>query len=303
MTRIHQTISRRIVGLGVALIAVGFGSLGIAQAASTIVDSHGFESPWFDTTFGPGGPGTGAGQIEGQTPSTFNGTWLRTKGIGLSTANVQNSVVKTGSQALKVDRAANSDDRWAVPVDGYPGLNQRYICIDWDMRVQQTVGPTGTFGPFFGVEAYDDNASTLGLLGSLGVDASTGDVLYQIQDSGFLTETGTTVAFGAWNNFHIQLDYLTHTYKFGMNGVVLGSTGFVDHNNIPGGLDEFTDADIAALAAAGDAASLALGGTAYFDNFKVIESATPCFPEIPEPTAGLLAMLGATALGVVRRRK
>ena len=49
-------------------------------------------------------------------------------------------------------------------MSGWP--SQRYVCIDWDMRVQQTV--SAAFGPFFGVEAYDDDAASIGLLGSLG---------------------------------------------------------------------------------------------------------------------------------------
>jgi hypothetical protein len=208
-------------------------------------------------------------------------------------------VVDTGSQAVVVNRAANNDDRWGVPVDGYP--SQRYVCIEWSMRVQQTTGPAGTFGPFFGVEAYDDDAATIGLLGSLGVDASNGEVLYQAQDTGFLTAAGPTVAVGVWNDFDIELDYFTHTYRFFLNGVALGSAGFVDQNNISGGLNEFTDADIAAIAAAGDAASQALVGTAFFDNFSVSESPVPC--DVPEPAAGLLAIVGLTGIAVKHRTK
>jgi hypothetical protein len=264
-------------------------------SAAVIVDGQGFEAPFFDTTF------AGTGQLEGQTPATFNGTWLRTKGVGLSTADVQTAVDNGGLQAVRVDRVANSDDRWAVPVSGYPSIGQRYICIDWDMRVEQTTGAANTFGPFFGVEAYDDDAATIGLLGSLGVDATTGDVLYQAEDTGFFTETGALVTFGQWNNFHIQLDFLLHEVMVALNGSVIATTGFVDHNNIPGGLNEFTDADISAIAAAGDAASQALGGTAYFDNFVVVESMLPC---IPEPTSLALAVLGFGAVaGTGRSRR
>lgn len=271
----------------------------LTNAASLIVDSHGFESPFFDTTFGSGGPGTGTGQLEGQTPATFNGTWLRTKGVGLSTADVQTTVVDAGAQAVKVTRVANSDDRWAVPVDGYPSIGQRYVCIEWSMRVEQTSGAPNTFGPFFGVEAYDDDAATIGLLGSLGVDASNGEVLYQAETTGFLTAAGPTVTYGAWNDYQIELDFTLKQYRFFLNGGLLGSTGFVDEDNILGGLNEFTDADIAAIAAAGDAASKALGGTAYFDNFTVSESDVPC--DIPEPASVAMAMLAVVGACSLRR--
>jgi hypothetical protein len=263
-----------------------------ASAASIIVDSHGFEQPFFTTTF------LGSGQLEGQTPATFNGTWLRTKGPGTGTANVENSVVGAGAQAVEVHRNANSDDRWGVPVSGYPSIGQSYICIDWSMRVEQTTGQANTFGPFFCVEAYDDDAASIGLLGSLGVDASNGEVLYQVQDTGFLTAAGPTVAFGVWNDYRIELNYNAHTYRFFLNGALLGQTGFVDQNNVVGGLNEFTDADIAAIAAAGDALSQALGGTAYFDNFIVTESNMPC---IPEPAAGVLAAIGLSCVAMKRR--
>jgi hypothetical protein len=57
-------------------------------------------------------------------------------------------------------------------------------------------------------------------------------------------------------------------------------------------LNEFSDADIATVAAAGDAASLALTGTAYFDNFLVREGDCP----VPEPTT--LIML-SSVLGIL----
>ena len=91
------------------------------------------------------------------------------------------------------------------------------------MKVQ---GPAGVnngnqFGPFFGVEAYDDSGNAVGLLGSLGVDATTGDVLYQAAGTGFLTETGKLINFGQWNRFQIKLDYSTHMYTTYLNGATL----------------------------------------------------------------------------------
>lgn len=254
----------------------------------TIVDSQGFEPPLFTTTF------NGTGQLEGQTPATFNGTWLRTKGAGGSSAIVQAAVAASGMQAVQVSKAPDSDDRWGVPVSGYPTGD--YICISWDMRVEQTAGPQGSFGPFFGVEAYDDDASSIGLLASLGVDATTGDVLYQAPDTGYFTETGVFVDFGEWNRFMIDLDFNAKTASYFVNATLLGTSAFVDQNNVVGGLNEFTDANISALGAAADPQSQALTGTAYYDNFMVDDG--QC---IPEPATGALAAIGVLAW-VARRR-
>jgi hypothetical protein len=97
----------------------------------------------------------------------------------------------------------------------------------------------------------------------------------------------------------IELNYNTHMYSFFLDGAQIGSTGFVDHN--PGNqLDEFTDANLVALAAAGDLDSQALTGTSCFDNFLVTSSNMPC---IPEPSTSLLALLGLVGLAAQRRAK
>jgi hypothetical protein len=297
-------------GFVFACALIGLASNAWATDAD-IVNAAGFEPPSFTTTF------LGTGQLEGQVnPPGFGqvispGQWLQTKGPGLGTARVQSTVVKNGVQAVEVNKAANSDDRWAVPVNhlGYPDYPNPFppepaqpcICIAWDMRVQQSAGNGDTtFGPFFGVEAYDDDGNPVGLLGSLGVDAATGDVLYQAAGTGFLTETGVLVSFGAWNHFQIKLDYSTHQYDVILNGVkLIPSIGFVDQTNIPGGLNEFSDADISAIAAAGNAASLALTGTAYYDNFLVREGMCNL---VPEPTTSVLTAMGLAMVPWMARR-
>jgi hypothetical protein len=323
------TPSFRPIGV---LTCLAFGIIAIlgVQPASAddddIVNSFGFEPtppPVGSTTFfttGPFGSAAVPGQLEGQVNPAGEGQgglspgqWLRTKGGGASTAIVQSATFAPGggNQAVKVDRAANSDQRWAVPVNhlGYPDYPspsppeplQPCICITWDMMVQPSAGNgVTTFGPFFGVEAYDDDGNPVGLLGSLGVDAATRDVLYQEAGTGFLKETGSLVSYGQWNRFQIKLDYSTHDYSIYLNGGALGTIGFVDQNNVVGGLNEFSDADISTLAAAGDAASLALTGTAYFDNFLVREGSCPI---IPEPSTIILVSLSLAMVSGLRRRR
>ncbi len=218
-------------------------------ATTNIIDADGFE-----TGFSPGA-------LEGQSG------WLRSTlplGAGnvLGSAVVQNTVVESGSQAVQVDRGALTDERWAMPVGGQGFPNNRYILIDWDMNVTAT-GASSGFGPFFGVDSYRA-ASGLVVLGTLGVDATTGDVLYQRSDNQSLDVTGTTVNFGEWNHFQMLLDFEQDQYSMFVNDTFVLTDGFVD-----GPASTFTDADIAAIAAGGDTVSRNATGTAYFDNFLV----------------------------------
>ncbi len=215
--------------------------------AATIVDSAGFE-----TGFSPG-------VLQGQVG------WV-TSGGGAGSASVQGTVFEpgSGSQAVQVNRGALSDDRWAVPVagSGFPG--HRYILVDWDMNVTATGAAPGVFGPFLGVETYDFSTGP-NVLGTLGVDATTGDVLFQDPDrGGGLFETGASVTFGQWHHFQIKLDFALDQYQVLLDDFALVTTDFVD-----GPTDTFTDADISALAAAFDAISQNQIATAYFDNFLV----------------------------------
>lgn len=279
------TFFRRTAGLGAFALAA-FLSVSVAASAAsfTLIDGEGFEAPDYSTTF------VGTGQLEGQFASTLGGfgstQWVQSPLAGTSTAVVQSTVVASGSQAVQVDRAANSDDRWAVPITGAPA--EPLVCIEWDMYVEQS--STTGFGPFFGIEAYDDDATSLLRVGMLGVDAATGDVLVSNLADG-LIETGVVVGFDAWNSFRMVLDYTTDTYYSYVNNSLIYVTGFESL-----GADQFTDADIAAIAASGDPDSQAATGTAYFDNYFVIE--TDDFSKIPEPSSlviGVLALMGLTA--------
>jgi hypothetical protein len=232
-----------------ALLVVGLSArfADSASAAEVLYDSNGFET-------------LNLAALEGQTP------W-QTAGTGGS-AVVQSGVVQAGSKAVQVTKAAAAltDRRWYVPVENQP--SGRFIVVDWDMRVAPTTSTA--FGPFFGVETYDYLGSTFpvdkGVLGTLGLDASTGDLLIQ-GPGGDFADTGVDASFNAWHHYRIVLDFSDHEYHTFFNNSYLVSSNFVDGN----GLNDFTDADISALAANGDPVSQNLGGTAYFDNFLVRE--------------------------------
>jgi len=240
----------------------------------------------------------GDGKLEGQVPATFNGTWLRSPerpdGAIESAGFIQTSVVKTGDQAVQIDRIAGSDDRWGVPVDGFP--SERFVCIEWDMRVDPSSGTVGSdFGPLFGIEAYDDDAAQIGLLGTIMVDATTSDVLYRAQ-GGLFVDSGLTVALGDWDSYRIVLDYQEKEYSYFLNDTLLGTEGFVDELLVAGGLAQFTDADITAIS--GGLGFEDLTATAYFDNFSVFQTD---INKIPEPSTLLIAGFGLGLLAMRRK--
>ena len=277
-----------------AALAVGLFSFANQASAAhvDIIDGEGFESPYI------------IGALEGQAaklpndaPFPGSQAWLASIGT-TSSAVVQSAVVHSGSQAVKLTRAANEPaggGQFGVPVSAWPD-GSRFVCIEWDMYVEDSNGPTDSFGPFFGVFSYDDDGvgASNGQTGSMGVDATTGDVLYQETGTGHLAETGASVNFGEWNHFHIDLDYLTHEYSVILNGTTLLTEPFIDG----AGLDQFTDAPLVTAAAAGDAISQALTGRAYFDNYEVYQLNV----KIPEPTTMVLSLLALAATSLTRRR-
>ena len=218
---------------------------------AAVFDSGGFESPRYTT-----------GPLEGQDAL---GPWL-TDSEQVGVATVLTEVVASGEQAVRMTRpgAADGDTRYGVIKPFTPTGVLSVVRISWDMNVPRNVQPSVPFGPFFGVEAYDASVTQFApqLAGSLGVDAATGDVLYQDGTTGFLTETGFHVQLGEWNSFTLELDYAAKTYTVYVNGDDKATTGFVD--NVIG----FTDAPLAALAATAESKPFATG-TAYFDNYVI----------------------------------
>ena len=223
---------------------------------AVVFDSEGFEAPRYEP-----------GPLEGQDPI---GPWQKdTARTGVAT--VQSTVVQSGDQAVAMTRPAapNGDTRYAVRELVVPDQDLNVIRVNWDMNVPANAAQGADFGPFFGVEAYDEvpegtpaSGQPL-LIGSLGVDATTGDVLYQDGSTGVFVETGFDVNFGQWYHFTLELDYTTDTYTVYVDGVPRGSTGFVDD-----GVTGFTDAPLAALAATAQSRATATG-LAYFDNYRI----------------------------------
>jgi len=217
-----------------------------------LYDSQGFEQP----TFQPG-------DIQGQDPA--HGPWRKFAGP-TGSAVVENTVVAHGTQAVRVDRQSGLDVRFAPYHPVQSVTNQ--VVVDWTMRVEPAAG-TQPYGPFFGVEMYNDQGNgVVKLIGSGGVDAKTGEVLFQHAGSGFLDSTGVFVSLGAFHTFKLVANYPTQQYSVYVDNTLVRTEGFVD--SAPGNpITGFSDADISALAASGDPASKAANGTAYFDDYAV----------------------------------
>jgi hypothetical protein len=246
----------RIVGICSLLVFVPGSNL----VASGVPFTTGFEFP----TYNANQP------LQNQSGWLWDGTAQGT--VGHSNAIVQSAIAHTGNQAVRVTKAANSDRHWAVPTSNYPAPiltypTQRFVTIDWDMRVTEAPA-SSNYGPFFGVDANDRTSGLARVLGSLGVEASTGLVLYQEAQTGFFADTGANVPFDQWNHFRLVLDFITDSYKGFVNGIQVVSTGFVDDTPLQD-LHTFSDADIMTVAVDADTVSQSLTSTAFYDNFVV----------------------------------
>src|SRR5262245_39981231 len=101
----------------VSLLALAVYAL--PSSASVIFDSQGFEAPAYTL-----------GNLEGQ-----NG-WQQSSDPGTSTAVVESPIANGGTQAVQLDRAADSNIRWGVTTTGFPTTPTDTIRIDFDMLVR-----------------------------------------------------------------------------------------------------------------------------------------------------------------------
>jgi hypothetical protein len=269
-------------------LAVGMLAAGPAAASITLLDTQGFEEPLFSTTFNPGGMGDYDGQLEGQPIAPPEETWQQS-GTNASTATVQSGVVESGTQAVELAYGA-ADTRWGVPMDV---ADLASVTISFDMLVRGPASdPDVTLGPIFGVESYGSSLGGSTLLGSVFVDASSGEVLYQATGTGFLTPATAPdpLFLNVWHSFDLVLDYGAQEYSIFVNNVLAaGGIGFVD-----GAFSTFGSADLAALSAGFPAVTEGFG---FVDNFVITA-------EVPEASTVLMwAGLGMIGGGCWWKRR
>jgi autotransporter-associated beta strand protein len=270
---------RRQQRFALAITCAGIGAPAITFAAASSYDSGGFDSTSrFSSTFvnanEPAVIGDLRAQDSGVVPWFFSGT---TNNPTLAaTATVVNSAtggtitggpVFSGTQAVRVDHyveggPANNfagDNRWEPLVSITPSPATNVVKVTWAMNVAVTHGSGN--GPLFGVEGQGNNAGGRIQLGTAGVDATTGEFLYETAGPSPWS-IHEPVAAG-WHQYELDFNLQSGTYTALLDGSI-------EANAIPfiggGSVTSFTDADITTLtyAAPGNPT-----GTAYFDNYTV----------------------------------
>ncbi len=201
-------------------------------------------------------------------------------------SSVDPTKVFQGSQSVQLTRI-NSDQRWAPVFNVTPAAPNPTVEISWEMSVPLT-GATTTFGPFFGVEA-DSTAVTGHRLGGAGIDASTGELLFETPNS-FETTNGLGTGYIPGPGFHkytLDFNFSNQAYAVSVDGIVRASNLLFLNS-----ATTFEDASLAELQAAPSGQDTA-AGTAYFDNYTI--------SLVPEP--GSIGLLGVVCAAFCLRRR
>jgi len=179
----------------------------------------------------------------------------------LPATTAHGETIYSDSSMITKDRVADVNVIQDIALSVTPTSSQQQIGIEWDQVVPVLNSSATSYGPYFGIAAYDDTAE----FGSFGVDGTTDTFLLQQANTGYIWDTGTPAGTG-WNHMQMTLNFSSNTYTVYANGTPLLSTpeGFID-----GPSGSLTDLSIFATAAGDDAGSLAATGTAYFANLSV----------------------------------
>ena len=232
--------------------------------------------------------------LEGQ--DLAHAPWYITSNSNPAEASVRSNVGVSGSKGVEVRAQANTTDTgWYVSKSVTPTTPFDRVNVDFSMAYVPTGVAGLSFGPFFGVELYDASlAGPAKQIGAFGVDSSTGDLLVMIdQGNGpelaeLLTPVTVTGGANAFNRYGIQIDYTNQTYSISLNGTVLETNDFVDHE-----ATNFTDAPIASRFISYNGQQQYSAGVAYFDDYSI--------SIVPEP--GTAALLGTVLLAARARRR
>lgn len=285
----------------------------VALAALSLIvsgSSHGAYVNFYDAV---GFESFANGNLEGQTAGnpTLNPaeSWAPNPGGGSNTATVQSSNGVGGSKGVHLDHPANSGAYRVTPLTDYisnsntyatnptdfpnpPYPGNRFLNIDWSMKVNQSNAGTNQYGPIFGVEAYIARLSSQGVkrIGGLYVDATDGSTNYATA-----TTFGPSVTVGQYVDYKMVFDWSAQTYDISINGVVPAAYDNVPWEN-PQALDvygystaDFADADLMVSPFGTD---VSVAASADFDAYHVYWT--------PEP-ASLTGLAGVVCL--LRRRR
>ena len=126
---------------------------------------------------------------------------------------------------------------------GFPASPTDLISIEWDMNILPSGVSFPSFGPFFGVEAYALPGGGQTVLGSLGVDTATGEILYLHPVNGYTVAPSLPVAPNTWHTYELLLDFGSDKYSIFYDGASLVSG--IDFTDGPS--STFSDAPIATV--------------------------------------------------------
>jgi hypothetical protein len=260
-----------------AALAALFAACGAQAHSATIYDSQGFEAPTFSLA-----------------PLAGQDGW-QSFGAG-GTANVVAGAPGNATQVVQLDRLG---DNYGVGVTTpVPNLNlpgSPVVNVEWSMSYAPLPQDAPqTYGPYFAVEVNDVQGIQVLVAASTGLDAATGEILYQIPVTGQIDVVpGSYIPPNTWVDFLMALDYVTQTYSVYVDNIlVIDSLPFIDP-----GITGLSDVALAGYwGFDGTPEDLEAEGAGYYDNFRISVG-------VPDAGAtGALMVLGVAALTMARRK-
>ena len=190
-------------------------------------------------------------------------------------ANVTSALAATGTRSVSIDSSPVASSSWWWPSVNYntATATNKTVVASIDMYLKTG----GTKSANWGLDCYD-GAGSFGRVTAMWVNSGG---LVNYWDGTTSVVSSTSVAYDAWNNLKITMDYVTKKASFALNGTTIAS----GVNFSAGVSNIFGDSDMNLQGAGFD--------TTFFDNYKV--------EAVPAPSA--LALIGLGGLVAGRRRR
>lgn len=294
-----MSVKGSIFSLAVGAAAIAWG--GVAQASVTILSDN------FDTHT------DGAELTSVAPPVGYTSNYSLV--AGLSSANVVQSAVNNGGNALQITRTDATGPQWGVGFwdisNGIVKASQVYT-ITYDLLRDNAESNTGA-GIDLGYGPGDQNPTLLH-----GTGGVNNQILYRDSATASYIDTGYFTGYGGWETYEIVL---TMSEADG-GGKIYGTYDVYltreDANNSEGLLARTLIVDDASAYSVGLTDNAALGrflyyvgapetgsgndSVVYFDNLSVVTEPVATEP-IPVPEPASLSLLAAGGLMLLRRRR
>nr|WP_309695059.1 PEP-CTERM sorting domain-containing protein [Armatimonas sp.] len=292
-------ISRLVSRLSLTALMVTLSTLAHAQA--TVIYSTGFEAPTFSTTATANliNPFTGVpyttvpGALGASTADQWGLIFQQVPGNNaqsganfqnsVNSATVQTSVVRSGTQALKVDGVVGNQNSFG----GFKSFALSTVSSIYDFSFDMRVSGASAQAGQWGFSLADQNNNSLASLGFYSgvVVAGSGSLIYGLGPV-------TPVGYDNWVSYRLRVNFTARTLSVALNGAPISSL-----QNLPMRSDITYTSLTTGFALGGQAPTGAPYTTtpeiAYFDNLSITSA--------PEP--GTLAFLALGGTLVVTRRR